>query len=45
MITGSHNPKEYNGIKMIINDEPVSGKEIFELIGTPIMQLSKALPR
>ena len=35
MITGSHNPKEYNGIKMIINDEPVSGKEIFELIGTP----------
>ena len=35
MVTGSHNPKEYNGIKMIINDEPVSGKEIFELIGTP----------
>ena len=34
MVTGSHNPKEYNGIKMIINDEPVSGKEIFELIGT-----------
>jgi len=35
MVTGSHNPKEYNGIKMIINDEPVSGKEIFELIGAP----------
>ena len=35
MVTGSHNPKEYNGIKMIIDDEPVSGKEIFELIGTP----------
>ena len=35
MVTGSHNPKEYNGIKMIINDEPVSGKEIFELIGVP----------
>ena len=34
MVTGSHNPKEYNGIKMIIDDEPVSGKEIFELIGT-----------
>ena len=33
MVTGSHNPKEYNGIKMIIDDEPVSGKEIFELIG------------
>ena len=26
MVTGSYNPKEYNGIKMIINDEPVSGK-------------------
>ena len=24
MVTGSHNPKEYNGIKMIIDDEPVS---------------------
>ena len=35
MVTGSHNPKEYNGIKMIIDDEPVSGKEIFELIGAP----------
>ena len=35
MVTGSHNPKEYNGIKMIIDDEPVSGKEIFGLIGTP----------
>lgn len=35
MVTGSHNPKEYNGIKMIIDDEPVSGKEIFELIGKP----------
>ena len=35
MVTGSHNPKEYNGIKMIIDDEPVSGKEIFELIGIP----------
>jgi phosphomannomutase/phosphoglucomutase len=41
MVTGSHNPKEYNGIKMIINDEPVSGKEIFELIGTPNNASSK----
>ena len=41
MVTGSHNPKEYNGIKMIINDEPVSGKEIFELIGTPYNATSK----
>ena len=41
MVTGSHNPKEYNGIKMIINDEPVSGKEIFELIGKPYNANSK----
>ena len=41
MVTGSHNPKEYNGIKMIIDDEPVSGKEIFELIGTPTNATSK----
>ena len=32
MITGSHNPKNYNGIKLVINDKPVSGKEIFNLI-------------
>ena len=33
MITGSHNPKNHNGIKMVINDKPVSGTEIFELLG------------
>ena len=32
MITGSHNPKNYNGIKLIINDKPVSGVEIYTLI-------------
>ena len=32
MITGSHNPKDYNGIKLVINDAPVSGTEIFQLI-------------
>ena len=32
MITGSHNPKNYNGIKLVINDSPVSGSEIYELI-------------
>ena len=31
MITGSHNPKNDNGIKMVINDKPVSGKEILSL--------------
>ena len=32
MITGSHNPKNYNGIKMVINDNSVSGSEILGLI-------------
>ena len=32
MITGSHNPKNYNGIKLVINDNPISGSEIYELI-------------
>ena len=32
MITGSHNPKNYNGIKLVINDKPVSGNEILSLI-------------
>ncbi len=32
MVTGSHNPKNYNGIKLVINDKPVSGKEILDLI-------------
>ena len=31
MITGSHNPKDDNGIKMVINDKPVSGNEILSL--------------
>ena len=34
MITGSHNPRNYNGIKLVIDDEPVSGTEIFELSKT-----------
>ena len=32
MITGSHNPKNYNGIKMVIGDKPVAGTEILSLI-------------
>ncbi len=28
MITGSHNPKEDNGLKIVINDAPMSGLEI-----------------
>jgi len=36
MITGSHNPKNYNGIKLVINDNPVSGNEILNLIKNKI---------
>ena len=32
MITGSHNPKNYNGFKMVINDSPISGLEILSLL-------------
>jgi phosphomannomutase/phosphoglucomutase len=28
MITGSHNPKNYNGFKVVINDSPISGLEL-----------------
>ena len=38
MITGSHNPKNYNGIKLVIDDKPVSGTEIFELSQGEISQ-------
>ena len=31
MITGSHNPQEYNGFKIIINDEPFYGEQIKNL--------------
>ena len=32
MITGSHNPKNYNGFKIVINDVPISGLEILGLL-------------
>ncbi|MBN2824995.1 MAG: phosphomannomutase/phosphoglucomutase [Campylobacterales bacterium] len=31
MITGSHNPKEYNGFKITINKEPFFGEDIYAL--------------
>ena len=31
MITGSHNPKEYNGLKIIINNKPFYGNDIKSL--------------
>ena len=32
MITGSHNPKNYNGFKTVINGLPISGLEILNLL-------------
>ena len=31
MVTGSHNPKDYNGIKMIMNGSPLFDKDIYAL--------------
>ncbi len=31
MVTGSHNPKDYNGIKMILNQQPFFGEMIQDL--------------
>ena len=32
MITGSHNPKNDNGIKVVINDSPISGLELLNFL-------------
>ena len=32
MITGSHNPKNYNGFKVVINDSPISGLELLNFL-------------
>jgi len=40
MITGSHNPKNYNGFKVVINDSPISGLEILKFIDTEITDVS-----
>ena len=40
MITGSHNPKNYNGFKVVINDAPVSGLELLKLVNEELSELS-----
>ena len=42
MITGSHNPKNYNGFKIVINDSPVSGIEILNLISDEFVNLKNS---
>jgi phosphomannomutase/phosphoglucomutase len=41
MITGSHNPKNYNGLKIVINDTSVSGLEILNLLSDEPIKKSK----
>ena len=43
MITGSHNPKEYNGLKIIINNKPFFGEKIKSLNDLDDASLSSAL--
>jgi phosphomannomutase/phosphoglucomutase len=38
MITGSHNPKNYNGFKIVINDSPISGLEILSLLSDELIK-------
>ncbi len=42
MITGSHNPKNHNGIKLVIDDKPVSGSEILDLLNKDLNCLESA---
>ena len=37
MITGSHNPKNYNGFKVVINDSPVSGLDLLNFINKKLL--------
>tara|TARA_Y100000996_G_C22532525_1_gene647096 strand:- start:534 stop:1907 length:1374 start_codon:yes stop_codon:yes gene_type:complete len=38
MITGSHNPKNYNGFKIVINGLPLSGLEILNLLSDELIR-------
>ena len=42
MITGSHNPKEYNGLKIIINEKPFFGDRIKTLNQIPDCKKSQS---
>ena len=42
MVTGSHNPPEYNGFKMVIGGQTLHGSEIQRLKGDVLKRLSEA---
>ena len=43
MITGSHNPKEYNGLKITMDKRPFFGEDIYEL-GREVEAFSSPVP-
>jgi len=44
MITGSHNPSEYNGFKMTVGKSPFFGKDIYDLGDEIIANQDKIIP-
>jgi phosphomannomutase / phosphoglucomutase len=40
MITGSHNPKNYNGFKVVIDDSPISGLELLRFTHQNILNVT-----
>ncbi len=44
MITGSHNPSEYNGFKITIDKSPFFGEDIYELGDTILENSDKQIP-
>ena len=44
MITGSHNPSEYNGFKMTLNQSPFFGEDIYALGDEIIENFNMAIP-
>jgi phosphomannomutase/phosphoglucomutase len=44
MITGSHNPSEYNGFKITIDKTPFFGEDIYKLGDTIIQNATKEIP-
>ncbi len=44
MITGSHNPSEYNGFKITLNKSPFFGQDIYALGNTIITDSQRVIP-